>query len=111
MSPPERESRPGGTGTANSANANILTVREVARLSRRGRAELPCGHRGDPHAPCNHCELETDRQVEAAVTAVEHLDEHGLPALVDRATCRAMWKAGHRRLAAELHRRTTGEGV
>lgn len=108
--PPERERRPGGNRAADSlaTDASIITAREVARLSRRGRALLECSHIGDPHAGCHRCGRVSDRQAEAAVTAVQHLDEHGLPALLDRATCAAVWKLGHRDLAAEVYRRTAG---
>ena len=50
----------------------------------------------------------TDRLAEAAVTAIIHLDELGTPGLLDPDTCRAMHRVGHRALAFEVYRRSTG---
>lgn len=110
MSPPERERRPGGNRTADplAADTRHLTVSDAVRLWRNGRAELPCGHRGDPHADCRQCEPLTPQQTEAAVEALTHLDAVGAPGLADVRTCRALHRAGFRDLAAAVHRRTVG---
>lgn len=111
--PPERESRPAGNQAASltAADTGHSNVSRAVRQWRRGRAELPCGHYGDPHRPCWRCEPITDRQAEAAADAIEHLDAHGLPGLADSRTCRGLWRIGRRDLATAVHRRTTGEGV
>lgn len=60
---------------------------------------LDCGCR-DPWV--HRCAPEpdpTERTTEAAVHASHHLLDHGLPPLFSIATCRALWRAGHRELA------------
>jgi hypothetical protein len=49
-----------------------------------------------------------DHMAEAAAAAVALLDQLGTPGLLDRRTCAAMWRIGHRRLAEAVHRRTAG---
>jgi hypothetical protein len=46
----------------------------------------------------------TPKQLDAAVDAVDHLLAHDLLPLLDAEICRALWRAGHRELAAELAR-------
>lgn len=109
--PPERrESRPAGNqgGDLSTRDKQNLTVPEAVRQWKRGRSLLSCGHTGDPYRPCRRCEPVTYHQAEAAVIAVEHLDSHGLPALLDPATCRAIHRAGYRALAEAVHRRNGG---
>lgn len=43
-------------------------------------------------------------QVDAAVSAAEHLQLLGTPGLFDQTTCQGMWRSGHRQLAAESFR-------
>lgn len=93
----------------NAANQSIAP--EAARLSRRARSLLPCGHTGDPFAGCHRCEPVTDRDAEAAAEALDTLDRQGLPGLADASTCRGLWRIGRRDLAVAVHRRTTGEEV
>jgi hypothetical protein len=62
---------------------------------------LECG-RPDPW---NYDELPlTDKQVKGARAAAEHLLACDLTPLMDVDTLRALWRAGHRELAAELAR-------
>ncbi len=53
----------------------------------------------------------SDRQVAGAVAAAHHLRELDLPPIFNMATRRALFKAGHRQLVAELHRRAGGEAA
>jgi hypothetical protein len=64
------------------------------------RDPWPCKHYRDPYI--------SDKQAEAAVAAIEHLDLVGTPGLLDERTCRAMWRVGRRDLAVAVQRRTAG---
>lgn len=69
-----------------------------------------CGCRRDPLTGHHRCGGEVSGQMaEGAAAAAAHLESRGPTALFDVRTCRAMYRAGHRRLAAEMHRRATGE--
>jgi hypothetical protein len=69
----------------------------------------PCGCIRDPEYDRHRCGGEiSDHMAQAAVSAIEHLDELGVPALLDRRTCQAVWRFGHRKLAVAVHRRTAG---
>lgn len=108
--PPTRDGAPegpaGSSGRLTTPTAIHITA---AGLYRRSTALWDCGHRVPMGADaCWRCAEVGWRQAEAAATAVQHLDEHGLPALLDRATCAAVWKLGHRDLAAVVYRRTAG---
>lgn len=87
----------------------------LARNARRHSAARrlaplpPCGCIRDPDRDRHRCGGEiSDHMAEAAVTALEHLDELGTPGLLDRRTCQAIWRIGHRRLADAVHRRSAG---
>jgi hypothetical protein len=110
----ERESRPAGNEAASRTAADDHHPTNVARQLRRRRAAsyrctpLDCGHR-DPW-PCKHYRdpYVSDKQAEAAVAAIEHLDLVGTPGLLDVNTCRAMWRVGFRDLAVAVDARTRG---
>lgn len=103
-----RPAPPQDRPTDDLTSVDHRTASEAARLWRRGRAELPCGHRGDPFAGCRrHVEL-SDVQAEGAVSAIEHLNAIGTPGLADSLTCRAMARVGRRDLAESVFRRTWG---
>lgn len=71
-----------------------------------------CGCVRDPDVDRHRHDGEiSDHQADAAVAAVELLDSLGTPGLLDTATCQAVWRAGHRRIAVAVHARTTGEAV
>lgn len=84
-----------------------------APLKRRRAAErrLPpqeCGCR-DPWT-CKHYRdsYVSDKQAAAAVAAIQHLGDAGMAGMLDRDTCRAMWRIGFRGLAAEVDARARG---
>lgn len=123
MSPPERESRPGGeTETAIESIAademNTTTQRRydgLAGMARRRGAALrssplePCGCVRDPGHDRHRCDRGvSDVMTAAAVAAMALLDSNGTPGLLDTETCRAMHRAGHRRLAVACWRRSSG---
>jgi hypothetical protein len=69
----------------------------------------PCGCIRDPDYDRHVCGGEiSDHMAEAAAAAIVLLDQLGTPGLLDRRTCAAVWRIGHRRLAEAVHRRTTG---
>jgi hypothetical protein len=69
----------------------------------------PCGCVRDPDVDRHRCGGEiSNHMAEAAVTAINHLDQLGTPGLLDERSCRAMWRIGHRNLAEAVHRRTGG---
>jgi len=69
----------------------------------------PCGCIRDPEIDQHRCGADiSDHMAEAAAAAIVLLDQLGTPGLLDHRTCRAMWRAGHRRLATAVHLRTAG---
>jgi hypothetical protein len=58
----------------------------------------------DPWRPWRPERL-SDKQVQAAVDAALHLLAADLPPQFDRVTLEAMWRAGHRDIAEQLHAR------
>lgn len=71
-----------------------------------------CGCVRDPDLDRHRCDGQiSDHMAEAAVIAVEHLDRLGTPGLLDAATCRAMWRTGHRDLAVAVHAAAGGEAA
>jgi hypothetical protein len=132
LGPPEKE-RPGGyqaarpdqqvsddtTNTANDNRPGRQTPYEALAGNRRrfgASRRMPpiptcmCGRCvRDPDLDRHRCGDEiSDVQAEAAVAAIQLLDQLGTPGLLDDRTCRAMWRIGHRRLATAVHRRTAG---
>lgn len=76
-------------------------------LRRRRRASLrmpPLGESGDIRDPHRRWRPEklSEKQLDAAVAAAEHLTEAGLSPVFDVDTLRAMWRAGRRQLAENL---------
>lgn len=130
LGPPEWE-RPGDHHDAGPiqqlAEANT-TARNSTVLGRQRPYDVLAGNgrrygaarRMEPLGPCScvrdpdvdrhrHNGEISDKMTEAAVAAVELLDSLGTPGLFDTATCKAVWKLGHRRdLAVAVHRRTSG---
>lgn len=102
------------TAKPSSAPPRQCTADTVAALHRRRRASwrlvpLDCGC-VDPWT-CRCRDGMSDRQVAGAVAAAHHLHTLGLPPIVGIDTLRAMWKAGHHQLVAELHRLAGGEAA
>lgn len=115
--PPERE-EPGptpGTGPLEKSAGTTHTDKVHATanprlcagdaLHRRRQASYRCeplasGHR-DPWQPWRPATL-SDKQVEGAVEAAEHLRDAGLTPRFDLDTLRVMWRAGHHQLVNEL---------
>ena len=87
-----------------------LTQRRRGWMASRRMTPLgPCGCIRHPAADMHRCGSGvSDLQAEAAVAAIKHLDEMGTPGLLDTDTCQAMWRIGHRDLAAEVHQRSAG---
>ncbi len=50
----------------------------------------------------------TDRMAEGAVAAAEHLRALGTPGIFSVDLCRAMWRSGHHRIAAETFSFSSG---
>ncbi|WP_156434369.1 hypothetical protein [Mycobacterium sp. IS-1590] len=87
-----------------------LSQRRRAWLASRRMPPLePCGCIRHPEVDRHRCgNAISDKQAEAAAAAIEHLDEMGTPGLLDRDTCRAMWRIGSRDRAVEVDARTQG---
>jgi hypothetical protein len=118
--PPEKE-RPSATPGARPAQQLADTTPAVGNRTARWRrcssatplgrrryaaarsVPLADGHR-DPWRPWRPERL-SDKQVQAAVDAALHLLAADLPPLFDRVTLEAMWRAGYRDLAEQLHAR------
>ena len=104
--------------TSNLDSADTKQSRRHDRLAGNARRRVDamrstplgdCGCIRDPEVDRHRCGVEiTDVMAEAAVSAVAHLDQLGMPALLDNRTSRAMWRNGHRKLAVAVHRRTAG---
>ncbi len=85
------------------------TSSAVRQLKRRREASfrlvpLDCGcRRRDPWRPCRCTEGQpSDKQIEAVVDAAAHLRALGLAPIFGKDILRALWRAGHRDLAADL---------
>ena len=93
--------------TTNTAKrtAKLRVCSGATPLGRRRLAEQRCAplHDGarDPWQPWRPEKL-SEVHVQAAVDAAHHLLAANLPAVFDRDTLRAMWRAGHRELITEL---------
>jgi hypothetical protein len=116
----QRKSRRPGQPAAPSEStrtAEFCRFNAVPRQLRRRRVAswrlppLDCGCR-DPWT-CKHYRdaYISDKQADAAVAAIEHLDLVGTPGLLDVDTCRAMWRIGFRDLAVEVDARTRGSAA
>jgi hypothetical protein len=87
----------------------------AGKARRRGHAlrSVPlgaCSCVRDPDVDRHRCGGEiSDKMAQAAVAAIAELDALGTPGLLDRETCRAMYRLGYHRLALDVHRRTSGE--
>ena len=115
----ERESRP---DTASEAAPKTTTTKQqvwfhssgslrhgaAKRLMPKGR----CGCIRDPLVDVHLCGGEiSDVMADAAVQAAKHLAAHGVPGLFGQNMCRAMWRRGHHRLAAECFSYSSGEAA
>jgi len=85
-------------------NAPLRRRREAANRS----VPQACGCH-DPWT-CKHYSdrYVTDKEAEAAVAAIDHLDMVGTPGLLDIDTCQALWRIGFRDLAVKVHGRSSG---
>lgn len=103
---------PAGTGTATTAKVDVNQSTPSARrcaAARRMPPLSPCGCVRDPVYDRHRCDGEiSDHMAEAAIAAVAHLDRLGIPGLLDTRTCRDIWRLGFRRLAHQVHRRSSG---
>jgi hypothetical protein len=62
-----------------------------------------CGCIKDPDLDRHRCSGEgTEKMVDAAAAAAQHLLAENLTPVFDVSTLRALWRAGHRDLAVEL---------
>lgn len=78
--------------------------------SRRVPPLSPCGCVRDPDDDRHRCHGDISNvMAQAAVTAAIHLDKLGTPGLLNRQTCRAVWRIGYRALAVAVHNRTSGQ--
>lgn len=87
-----------------------LTQRRQGWIASRRMPPLePCGCIRHPEVDKHRCgKAISDKQAQAAVAAIEHLADVGTPGLMDRDTCRAMWRIGSRDLAVQVDARTQG---
>ena len=94
-----------------SDSHTTLAQEYIAGLRRRRNASyrlpvLDHGH-SDPWQPWRP-EVISDVQADAAVAAIEHLDQICTPGLLDIDMRRALWRRGYRDLAVDVHRRSAG---
>jgi hypothetical protein len=69
----------------------------------------PCGCIRDPDYDRHRCGDEiSDHMAEAAVAAIERLEQLDTPGLLDDRTCRAMWRRDYRDLSVRCYRYATG---
>lgn len=78
-----------------------------SQLERRRRASkrsprLDCGCPDPWVCRCYDTGELSDVMVEAVVSALHHLDDLGVPGILDIHTCRSLWRQGHRQLAADV---------
>jgi hypothetical protein len=89
------------SGAGTRCGADTIPVQLRRRRHATGRCEpLASGHR-DSWQPWRSEKL-SDRQIDGAVDAAQHLRDAGLEPMFDLDTLRAMWKAGHHQLVDDL---------
>lgn len=71
------------------------------RTTSRRLSLLACGCTDPWPCRCRDNPAPTGREVDAAAAALTRLDALGVPGLLDRETCRAMYRRGYRRLSAQ----------
>jgi hypothetical protein len=84
------------------APQDIESQLERRRQASKRSMPLPCGCRDLWTCRCADSDEVSERMVDAAVAALGHLDQCGLPGIFDIRTCRSLWRHGHRQLAAEV---------
>jgi hypothetical protein len=91
-----------------AAGAELLDWRQRRHADSRRRPPIShCGCISDPEVDIHRCGSEiSDVQADAAAAALALLDHLGTPGLFDRATCRAVWRRGFRKLATECSARS-----
>ncbi len=88
-----------------------LAAMRRRRADKQRRPPLgTCSCIRDPLTDRHRCNGEiSDKMAQAAVAAIHTLDAFGTPGLLDRQTCEAIYRLGYRRLALDVHRRSTGQ--